>query len=169
MLKYVECSVGRKQNCSVESAVFLNRVSSILSSFLARSEPGGINLNEAIVQNQRNIFNDREISELTAKFTDILEELHKQGKIRHGLAAMAQAMQQVMTYHDYKGVVAHTESLELIMRGVYTTITGTGAFDYHPVDKLTQGYLGLMLKFNKDRHAELYKSFQVFSTLLHKR
>lgn len=118
---------------------------------------------------QKDIINDRKVSELAEQSMAFLEALHKRGHLRHGLAGMALAMQSAMTHPQLRDQIAHADNLELIMRGVYTSLTGTGEFNPHPVEKISSGYLGLMIALQPERKKEIYAAFQAFEKVLNKR
>lgn len=115
---------------------------------------------------QKDITNDRALHSLTEEFRERLNHLATHGYLRHGIAAMALAMQEELTRYSNWGKVAHGECFELILRGIYTGTAGTGEKDLHPIEKISLGYQSLMASYNEDRREEIVAAFKEFEKVL---
>ena len=116
---------------------------------------------------QPDIYNDPALRDLTEKFSAMLEQMRGHDLQRQALAAMAHAMQQEPARTNDKDRPAHAGSLELIMRGVYTTLTGDGGRSPHPEQKITGGYICLMADLQEDRRSEICTAFDEFQKVLY--
>lgn len=114
------------------------------------------------------IQNDREFRELWEEFASRLRELDNKSLLRHGLAAMALAMQESMTGYDTRGKVMHADDLELIMRGMYSALCGDGRKSHHAVEKMTLGYFGLMFRYHPNPLDSLVAAADAFRAALRK-
>ena len=115
---------------------------------------------------QEDIVNTSELHSMTVEFRERLMELNAAGLLRHGLAAMALAMQEEMTRYDNWGKVAHGSDLELIMRGVYSILASDGSKSRHATEKISLGYSSLMCSYHETKRREIAVAFAKFRELL---
>lgn len=115
---------------------------------------------------QKDITDDRTLNALVGEFRERLQHLERANHLRHGLAAMALAMQQELTRGDNRGQVAHAGDIEVIMRGVYSALAGDGSRNQHVIQKLSLGYCALMCKYYPGDGLEIIAAFQKFRNVL---
>lgn len=117
---------------------------------------------------QNDISFDPVLNRLVQELDERLYHLARDGRLRHGLAAMALAMHKAMTLRENHDKVAYAGDIEVLMRGVYSALAGDGTKNRHVIQKLSLGYCGLMCSYHKGDGLEIVTAFNAFRETLEK-
>jgi hypothetical protein len=119
-----------------------------------------------VVPKQEDLRNNEARNELTVEFLNRLRELNDKGFLRHGLAAMALAMQEELANPRNWGQIEHGNELELMMRGIAQALVSDASQNTYTIDNLSNGYIGLMCRYRERGRKSLEMAFQTFRKVM---